>query len=302
MKIQKAYIPYVLVIFIGVVAMVSLSLWKTPGARVALQGENPQQGDIVNEGVGEDIEAQQEEVEAPEEVNEKLDTYPLGNGKTIEESNGTSVEKKQPEDALDTGVQPSEEKAITTNKYVVRENDTLFTIAQRANVTTEQLKKLNQLKHDVILVGQVLFINASENLIADNSNSNKETTSRGYREEDLYWLSRIIHAEAQGESYEGKVAVGNVVLNRVESSLFPNTIKEVVFDKQHGYTQFSPVLDGNIYNTPNSDSINAAKDALSGKRPVGEALYFLNMSKSTNFWIVQNRKYFMTIGDHDFYY
>ncbi|NMA82986.1 MAG: LysM peptidoglycan-binding domain-containing protein [Epulopiscium sp.] len=175
-------------------------------------------------------------------------------------------------------------------------------MAQRINVSVKDLKAINSLNSDTIYAGQVLKTNGKA--LSNNVASVKAAPSRGDkdRDEDLYWLSRIIHAEAQGESYQGKVAVGNVVLNRVSSSQFPNSIKGVVFDKQNGYTQFSPVIDGSIYNTPNSDSVRAAKEVLAGAKPVGGALYFLNPQKSTNFWITSNRKYMTTIGKHDFYY
>ncbi|MFZ5354252.1 MAG: cell wall hydrolase [Bacillota bacterium] len=120
-------------------------------------------------------------------------------------------------------------------------------------------------------------------------------------ETDLYWLSRIIHAEAEAEPYKGKVAVGNVVLNRVNSSLFPNTVKGVIFDDYKGIPQFSPVADGTIYKSPSIDSINAAKDALNGVRPVGAATYFFNPAKSAGTWIVNNKTYVGRIGNHVFY-
>ncbi len=186
---------------------------------------------------------------------------------------------------------------ITGERYTVKKGDTLSLIAKRANISTNHLKQLNNIYSDIIYENQVLKLKGTIN------NSSNEVASRGgERSEDLYWLSRIIHAEAQGETYEGRVAVGNVIINRVNSSKFPNTIKGVVFDKQDGYTQFSPVIDGTIYNTPDAESIRAATDVLNGARPVGNALYFLNPRKSTNFWITQNRQYMKTIGLHDFYY
>ena len=118
---------------------------------------------------------------------------------------------------------------------------------------------------------------------------------------DLYWLSRIIHAESEAEPYKGKVAVGNVIMNRVKSSNFPNTIKEVIFEYYKGIPQFSPVEDGTIYNNPNEDSINAAKDTLNGVRPVGVSEYFFNPDKAAGKWIVQNKTYVMRIGNHVFY-
>ena len=123
---------------------------------------------------------------------------------------------------------------------------------------------------------------------------------RGYSDTDLYWLSRIVNAESQGESMIGKIAVANVVLNRVNSSLYPDTIYDVVFDTKYG-VQFSPILNGTIYNTPLGDSIIAAKRALRGENHAGESLYFLNPRIATSFWIVNNRTFYKSIGNHDFY-
>lgn len=138
-------------------------------------------------------------------------------------------------------------------------------------------------------------INTSSNNIQQ---SNATASATALPSEDLYWLSRIVEAEAGGEPYEGKLAVANVVINRKRSIEFPNTIKSVVFD---GY-QFSPVLDGTIYKTPSAESIQAATEALLGKNNIGECLYFLNPRKSTNFWIMYNKSYYTTISLHDFYY
>lgn len=134
--------------------------------------------------------------------------------------------------------------------------------------------------------------------------SNATTLSRGTSTtaaNNLYWLSRIIHAEAEAEPYEGKVAVGNVVINRVNSSDFPNTINGVIFEYYHNIPQFSPVADGTIYNTPSAPSIQAAKAALAGQRPVGTATYFFNPAKSAATWIVANKTYVKRIGAHVFY-
>ena len=121
-----------------------------------------------------------------------------------------------------------------------------------------------------------------------------------YKEDEVYWLSRIISAEARGEPFIGQVAVGNVVLNRVRHSDFPNTIWGVIFDRKYG-TQFSPVSYGTIYNNPSSDSIIAAKICLEGYSLSTEALFFMNPRISTSFWISENRPFLFTIGKHDFY-
>ena len=121
-----------------------------------------------------------------------------------------------------------------------------------------------------------------------------------YDADELYWLSRIISAEAKGEPFLGQIAVGNVVLNRVRSPLYPNTIYGVIFDRKHG-TQFSPVSFGTIYNKPSASAVIAAKICLEGYSISDSALFFLNPRIATNNWIVKNRPYAFTVGNHDFY-
>ena len=124
--------------------------------------------------------------------------------------------------------------------------------------------------------------------------------SEVYDSDDLYWLSRIINAEAGGEPFLGKIAVGNVILNRVRCDSYPDSIYGVIFDRKYG-VQFSPIIYGTIYNTPNEESIIAAMICLEGYTLSSDALFFLNPRISTSFWIVNNRKYEFTIGRHDFY-
>ena len=121
-----------------------------------------------------------------------------------------------------------------------------------------------------------------------------------YDADEVWWLAKIIHAEAKGEPFRGKIAVGEVILNRVEDDTFPDTIYSVIFDNEYG-VQFTPTVNGAIEEDPGTDSITAAKLVLDGARIDGELLYFLNPSIATNFWIPQNRVYCMTIGSHDFY-
>lgn len=124
--------------------------------------------------------------------------------------------------------------------------------------------------------------------------------SRFYREDEVYWLSRIISAESRGETLLGQIAVGTVVMNRVKSPLYPNTIWSVIFDKKYG-VQFSPVLDGSIYASPGAASVAAAKICLEGFRVNENALFFLYPKYSTSSWIPNNRPYLFSIGKHDFY-
>jgi len=116
-----------------------------------------------------------------------------------------------------------------------------------------------------------------------------------YDPDELYWLSRIISAEARGEPYVGMVAVGAVVLNRVKSSRFPNTIAGVIY--QAG--AFDAVADGQINLAPNEQSRRAARDALNGWDPTGGCLYYYNPATATSKWI-WTREVRLNIGDHSF--
>lgn len=122
-----------------------------------------------------------------------------------------------------------------------------------------------------------------------------------YREDEVYWLSRIINAESGGEPLQGKIAVGNVILNRRDHSYFPNTIYGVIFDKKNG-VQFSPTQNGMIYKSPNAQSIIAAKICLEGYSLNDDILYFVNASLVPNCWVCNNREFFKKIGNHSFFY
>ncbi|MDE6107408.1 MAG: cell wall hydrolase [Oscillospiraceae bacterium] len=123
-----------------------------------------------------------------------------------------------------------------------------------------------------------------------------------YSAEDLYWLSRIISAESRGEPWEGKLAVGHVVLNRVSHPEFPDTIYDVIFDERWG-GQFEPVRNGTVYLDPTDESVRAAVACLCGsaENPVGDSLYFLAPALTDNHWTMENRDYVTTIGAHWFY-
>ena len=127
-----------------------------------------------------------------------------------------------------------------------------------------------------------------------------EHASEVYDAEVLYWLSRIISAESRGESLVGQIAVGNVVLNRMRSESFPDTVYDVIFDRKFG-VQFTPSATGTIYETPADISVIAAKICLEGYTISDDILYFLNESISTNMWVTNNRTYVMTLGNHTFY-
>ena len=126
------------------------------------------------------------------------------------------------------------------------------------------------------------------------------TGSEVYDADDLYWLSRIISAESRGEPLLGKLAVGNVVLNRAAHPDFPDTIYDVIFDSRWG-GQFEPVRNGAIYDEPTEESVLAAKLVLEGASVAGDSLYFLAPALTDDHWIMDNRDYVATIGVHWFY-
>ncbi len=121
-----------------------------------------------------------------------------------------------------------------------------------------------------------------------------------YREDAVYWLSRIISAESKGEPLIGQIAVGNVIMNRVNSQSFPNTIWGVIFDTKYG-VQFSPIANGTIYESPAYTSILAAKICLEGFSVSEDILYFLAPRYATSSWITKNRNYVFTVKNHEFY-
>ena len=108
-------------------------------------------------------------------------------------------------------------------------------------------------------------------------------------------LSKLVYAEARGESYKGQVAVAAVVLNRVASSEFPNTISGVVYQSN----AFTCVSNGSINNTPDSNAIRAALDALNGWDPTGGCLYYYNPAKTNDQWI-RTLTVVTVIGNHHF--
>jgi N-acetylmuramoyl-L-alanine amidase len=121
-----------------------------------------------------------------------------------------------------------------------------------------------------------------------------------YDSDELYWLARIIQAEAGAEPLRGKLAVGNVILNRVRSAAFPNTVYGVIFDRKHG-VQFTPTANGSIYREHSREAVVAARLCLEGYTVSDEILYFFNPAIAKSDWIAQNRAYAFRIGNHVFY-
>ena len=127
--------------------------------------------------------------------------------------------------------------------------------------------------------------------IVDGSSSNASS----YSDSDVALLARLIYGEARGESYVGQVAVGAVVMNRIKSASFPNTMAGVIYQSY----AFTAVDDGQINLTPNATARKAAQDAMNGWDPTYGALYYYNPATATSSWIF-SRKTTITIGNHVF--
>ena len=125
--------------------------------------------------------------------------------------------------------------------------------------------------------------------------SSTSSQGGGYSSNDLYLLARVVYGEARGEPYLGQVAVAAVVLNRVKSSKFPNTIAGVVYEPW----AFTCVNDGQINLSPNDTAMKAAKDAVNGWDPTYGCLFYYNPKTATSQWIRQ-KKVHLSIGSHVF--
>ncbi len=191
---------------------------------------------------------------------------------------------------------PVTSSKLPNNTYRVRQNDSLFKIAQKFGVTQNSLKATNGLQSNTIYTGQILRIPTTPATTQNNvTRATSSSRGAGSYNDDLMLLAQVVHAEARGEPYVGKVAVAAVVLNRVKSPKFPNSIKGVVYQPW----AFTAVNDGQLYLKPDSIAIRAAREALGGWDPSGGALFYWNPAKSTNSW-VWNRIIVNRIGNHIF--
>ncbi|WP_425454577.1 spore cortex-lytic enzyme [Gracilibacillus dipsosauri] len=118
---------------------------------------------------------------------------------------------------------------------------------------------------------------------------------QGFSQNDIKLMANAVYGEARGEPYQGQVAVAAVILNRVESPSFPNTISGVIFEPR----AFTAVSDGQIWLTPNEKARRAVLDAINGWDPTGEAIYYFNPNTATSDWI-WSRPQIKKIGKHIF--
>jgi N-acetylmuramoyl-L-alanine amidase len=139
--------------------------------------------------------------------------------------------------------------------------------------------------------------------VTSTKKDTKEIENPKYTKDDLYWLSKIVHAEAPDDTNEGQQAVANVVINRVNSSEYPDSIYKVIWQKTGKLHQFSPCDDGGIKREPSEKAIKNAKVILEGKRVLPkDVLYFYMPTRGNRGDWIRSRKVYKKIGVHRFCY
>lgn len=181
--------------------------------------------------------------------------------------------------------------------YEVKKGDTLFRIARKYKISLNELMSVNGMNNTLIFPGQNLIIPGKKRNMTEPAMGNKVNTY--ISQEDIELLARLIHAEARGEDDIGKLAVGAVILNRLASDRFPDSIREIIYQKTNGVYQFTPVSNGTINMEPSEAAIKAAQEAIEGKDPTSGALFFYNPKTSTDNWI-RTLPVTRVIGNHVF--
>jgi len=188
----------------------------------------------------------------------------------------------------------------TGTSYTVVSGDTLYSIADRNGTSVDAIKQANKLTSNNLSIGQTLTIPSSQTTVAPASPKFAAEHHSVVDQEELEWLAKMIYSEARGESLEGQIAVGAVIMNRVKSPLFPNTVKEVIFEKSYGYYQFTPAQNGAIHEAdPGPQQMEAAKRAMNGEDPTNGALFFYNPDKTSSTYL-RSLEVSTKIGNHVF--
>ncbi len=185
------------------------------------------------------------------------------------------------------------------SRYVEASGRVFYTAAPVRNISNRLFVPIRPMAKAFSM--ELAWDGANRTVVLRNTGKTLTPGSAYYDQTDLYWLSRIISAESAGESLEGRIAVGNVVLNRKAHRAYPNTVYGVIFDRVGG-VQFTPVAIGTVYKTPTAGSVIAAKICLEGYSLSEDILFFMNPRIATGNWISQNRTFAFRIGNHDFYY
>ncbi|WP_416149797.1 LysM peptidoglycan-binding domain-containing protein [Salipaludibacillus sp. HK11] len=217
---------------------------------------------------------------------------------TISQKYGVTIEGLKRQNNLSHNEIRPGQALIIPNKgvshHTVQRGETLWIIANHHAVTVSQLRNWNGISGSLIYPGQTLTISESNQV-------NNVGEVNGYSEAEGEVLARLVEAEAKSESYEGKVAVASVVLNRVNHNGFPSSIFHVIYETYDSGSiyAFEPVQNGTIRGYASSDSIQAVEEAMKGYDPTNGAIYFFNPDTATSEW-VNNLTISQRIGNHVF--
>lgn len=181
--------------------------------------------------------------------------------------------------------------------YLVQKGDNLYKISRKYKVSVQRIIEDNKLDNNIIFPGQRLIIPLAKGKRSEPVMG--KSVSSIITSEDIELLAKLINAEARGEGYRGQLAVGAVILNRLASDKFPNSLREVIYQRTKGGYQFSPVGDGSINLPPSPSALKAAKEAIKGEDPTEGALFFYNPQLSTDNWI-KTLPVTKVIGNHVF--
>ena len=186
----------------------------------------------------------------------------------------TSIDKLSSDNKLSSKmINPGQVLAVPATTYIVVSGDTMFRISQKHVISLYSLRKANNKWDNALYFSQRLIIPAAN-----------QRAVIAYTPNQLDLLARLITAEANGQPYNAQVAVGAVVINRVKSASFPNTISGVIYQVINGYYQFTPVKNGWINKPATETAKSAAYDALHSVDPSHGALFYFDDS-ATNTWL-----------------
>ena len=195
--------------------------------------------------------------------------------------------------------EPAPQPVVRQVVHTVRLGETLWFISRQYNATVAAIAAENNIVNvNLIKAGNELVIPGVSGEQAAPVLASRN--GRNFTAAELDLFARLVFAESAGEPYLGQVAVAASVLNRVDSSLYPNTLTGVINQRVNGYYQYSPVLDGRINLPANDSARRAVQDAISGQDPSLGATGFYNPRKTTNVWVRQ-QPVTTTIGNHVFF-
>nr|WP_295972103.1 cell wall hydrolase [uncultured Bacillus sp.] len=203
------------------------------------------------------------------------------------------------------GTQGHKTEAMTSHQ--VQKGDTLWKLGEQNGISVDMIKQMNHRLDDWIYIGEFLQLPDEPKDFTEYSDNNDfETPAQempqptpviSIEEKDL--MARLVEAEARGESYEGKVAVATVVLNRMDSPEFPNSITEVIYQVVGNTYAFTPVQNGEINKPASEEALRAVDEALISTDRLNKAVYFYNPKIATDDWI-RSRQIIKSIGNHVF--